>query len=164
MILRTIIATAELISPFVKLRFNPVAYGFPIDDEVLRQKAMEIETSDRPEEDHSEDGSEDDFDDDFEDDLDEPLDLMTVMINLERVCNEILRPCHHAEVVSGFADEGLGDDCDEDRNGHVHFLALFRCTRRDDKFLPPPEILQKLRDIMAKEGFTAKPYWFTMLA
>ena len=163
MILRTSIARAELISPFVKLRFNPVAYGFPIDDEVLRRKAMEIDTN-VSEEDHSQDGSEDDFDADSEDYLDDDLDLMTVMINLEGLCNEILRPRHHAEVVCGFADAELEDDTDEDRNGHVHFLALFRCTRRDDRFLPPPEILQKLKDAMAKEGFTAKPYWFTMLA
>ena len=122
---------------------------------------MEIDT-DEPEEDHAEDDSEDDFDDDSDDD--DNLDVMTAMINLERLCNEILRPRHRAELVRGFADEELEDGGDEDRNGHVHFLALFRCTRRDDRFLPPPEILQKLKDAMAKEGFTAKPYWFIMLA
>ncbi|KAF8063592.1 hypothetical protein FPV67DRAFT_253420 [Lyophyllum atratum] len=42
-------------------------------------------------------------------------------------------------------------------------LALVACTRRNDELIPQGEVLQKLKDIMANEGYEEEPGWFVVL-
>ncbi|GLB41222.1 hypothetical protein LshimejAT787_0904370 [Lyophyllum shimeji] len=50
------------------------------------------------------------------------------------------------------------------REGTIYTLvALAACTRPHlDQFIPPRETLEKLREIMADNGFREEPQWFLM--
>lgn len=138
----------RLLPPSTKY-VNPTAFGFPLDDGLLQKKARDLD----PE---SSDGS----------DCDKPSGMLALMDKPEGLYRKIL-PNSQPRLVCGFVDRYLDKantaysygDKDED----VHFLALFKCTRPDERFLPPPETLQKLKDVMAAEGFSEAPYWFTIL-
>ncbi|KDR84051.1 hypothetical protein GALMADRAFT_205819 [Galerina marginata CBS 339.88] len=39
-------------------------------------------------------------------------------------------------------------------------VAIFKCTRRDDKFLPPPESIEKMKELFVSYEFTKEPGWF----
>lgn len=41
-------------------------------------------------------------------------------------------------------------------------LALVACTRRNDQLIPPAEVMQELKHIMAEEGFKEEPRWFVV--
>jgi hypothetical protein len=45
------------------------------------------------------------------------------------------------------------------RTGEQTIVALVKCTRREDKFLPPPDKVEELKKVFA-QGFTEHPGWF----
>jgi len=100
------------------------------------------------------------FDDDYDSNAEEPLGLSKLICKLECLTLDVF-PNYDPTVVCGSARVGNdgeeSDDADEDV-----FLMLFKCTRRDARFLPPPKPLHKLKEALAKEGFEAEPCWFTV--
>lgn len=55
-------------------------------------------------------------------------------------------------------DVVLGSDR---RDRMIHVAALVACTSLNDELVPQGEVLQKLKDSMANEGFTEPPRWFS---
>jgi len=43
-------------------------------------------------------------------------------------------------------------------------LGLIKCTRSDDKFLPPPDKVEELKAAFAAKGFTEEPSWYISLS
>ncbi|KDR78127.1 hypothetical protein GALMADRAFT_266655 [Galerina marginata CBS 339.88] len=41
-------------------------------------------------------------------------------------------------------------------------LVLVRCTRRDDRFIPAPHVMEAFKEVMEREGFREEPRWFTV--
>ncbi|KAJ3504089.1 hypothetical protein NLJ89_g8122 [Agrocybe chaxingu] len=46
------------------------------------------------------------------------------------------------------------------RTGEKTVVALVKCTRSEDKFLPPPDKVEELKKVFAAQGFTEEPGWF----
>jgi len=46
------------------------------------------------------------------------------------------------------------------RTGEQTIVALVKCTRHEDKFLPPPDKVEELKKVFAAQGFTEQPGWF----
>ena len=40
-------------------------------------------------------------------------------------------------------------------------MSIVKCTRPDDRFLPPPDKIEEMRKIVVALGFTGEPGWFT---
>ncbi|KAF8814381.1 hypothetical protein BYT27DRAFT_7082453, partial [Phlegmacium glaucopus] len=41
-----------------------------------------------------------------------------------------------------------------------YIMAIVKCTRRDDQFLPPPNKMGEVRKIVVALGFDGGPSWF----
>ncbi|KAF8808597.1 hypothetical protein BYT27DRAFT_7188729 [Phlegmacium glaucopus] len=41
-----------------------------------------------------------------------------------------------------------------------YIMAIVKCTRRDDQFLPPPDKIEGMRAIVVALGFDGEPGWF----
>lgn len=49
------------------------------------------------------------------------------------------------------------------RTGEQTIVALVKSTRREDKFLPPPDKVEELKKVFAVRGFTEQPGWFVAM-
>ena len=50
--------------------------------------------------------------------------------------------------------------CQGARTGEQTIVALVKSTCREDKFLPPPDKVEELKEMFAVQGFTEQPGWF----
>lgn len=75
---------------------------------------------------------------------------------IDRVFRHIVRLCD--DLWSGKVDV----QCGYTQGEHYTVLALVAATRRNNQILPQHETLQKLKDIMASEGFKGMPRWFVL--
>jgi len=125
----------------------PAGFGFRLDEAVLHKQSKALAPPPDP------DSSDEDNDSDDE----EPEGLSKLISKLQYMANDIF-PKYDARVVCGSAWVSNNRE-ESDYSFEEIFLVLFKCTRRDDRFIPPPEPLQKLKEAMAKDGFVAEPCW-----
>ena len=146
-VLTTIVASPARLLPSSTKYVCPAGFGFRLDEDVLHKQSKAL----APPPDLDSD------DDDSDSDDEEPLGLSKLISKLQYAANDIF-PKYDARVVCGSACPS--NHGEENRYPLEEiFLVLFKCTRRDDRFIPSPEPLQKLKETLAKEGFVAEPCW-----
>ncbi|GLB34272.1 hypothetical protein LshimejAT787_0111560 [Lyophyllum shimeji] len=76
------------------------------------------------------------------------VDQMPLILDVETILNPLLDP-------------GKTEAANASRAGQRFYVFLHYCSKppHNDELLPPPEVMEKLKDIMAKGRFK-EPRWF----
>jgi len=74
--------------------------------------------------------------------------VIKVLSELESECDEIW-DCH----TTGTVETSV-------QGTPTTLMAIVKCTRRNDKFLPPPDKVEELKKVFVMYGFGAEPGWF----
>jgi hypothetical protein len=116
---------------------NPAVYGFPLNTDLI---ISSFESAKHP-----------NLTEDTRGELLQTH-VVEVLSHLEGEC----RAVWHSNAIN---HESLSLDADDE---YKIILVIVKCTRPDNKFIPPPEKLKELKNIMAREGFTEEPGWFVL--